>query len=122
MPSEEDREASSFSTLKVRTILLGLAPDGGYQAAALLRTPVVSYTTFSPLPLARRYLFLWPDPAGCPTPGVTRHRALWSADFPRLNTETVKNRDHPIHLGFNNYTRCSIHQQLEGRSLARRSL
>lgn len=27
-------------------------------------------------------LFLWPDPAGCPAPGVTRHRALWSADFP----------------------------------------
>ncbi len=29
-------------------------------------------------------MFLWPDPAGCPAPGVTRHLALWSADFPRL--------------------------------------
>ena len=30
--------------------LLGLAPTGGCLAAALLPTPVVSYTTFSPLP------------------------------------------------------------------------
>ena len=29
--------------------LFGLAPDGGYLAAALLRTPVVSYTAVSPL-------------------------------------------------------------------------
>ena len=29
-------------------------------------------------------LFLWPDPTGYPSPGVTRHRALWSADFPQL--------------------------------------
>jgi len=28
---------------------------------------------------------LWPYPAGCPAPGVTRHRALWSADFPQLS-------------------------------------
>ncbi len=50
-------------------------------------TPVVSYTTFSPSPCG--CLFLWPDPAGnrwvspAPAPGVTRRRALWSADFPR---------------------------------------
>jgi hypothetical protein len=29
-------------------------------------------------------LFLWPDPLSCLNPGVTRHLALWSADFPRL--------------------------------------
>ena len=28
-------------------------------------------------------LFLWPDPADCSAPGVTRRFALWSADFPR---------------------------------------
>ena len=27
--------------------------------------------------------FLWPGPANYFTPGVTRQRALWSADFPR---------------------------------------
>jgi hypothetical protein len=32
------------------SFLLGLAPDGGCLAAVLLQTPVVSYTTFSPLP------------------------------------------------------------------------
>jgi len=28
-------------------------------------------------------IFLWPDPAGCPAPGVARQCALWSTDFPR---------------------------------------
>jgi len=32
--------------------LLDLAPGGGCLAAALLHTPVVSYTAISPLPLA----------------------------------------------------------------------
>ncbi|KPL74243.1 hypothetical protein AC812_13150 [Bellilinea caldifistulae] len=66
------------------SFLLGFAPGGGCLAAALLRTPVVSYTTFSPLlPETGSGLFLWPDPAGYPAPGVTRRRALWSADFPQ---------------------------------------
>jgi hypothetical protein len=66
---------------------------------ALPPAPVVSYTTFSPLPtylhppLNSRIwgrwegvvggLFLWPNPSGCPVPGVARHHAPWSADFPR---------------------------------------
>ena len=33
--------------------------------------------------LLRGGLFLWPDPAGFPAPGVTRRFALWRADFPR---------------------------------------
>jgi len=49
--------------------------------------PVVSYTTFSPLPGYPGGLFLWPNPVGYPTPGVTRHRALWSADFPLEDSE-----------------------------------
>ncbi len=66
---------------------------------ALPPAPVVFYTTFSPLPtylhppLNSRIwgrwegvvggLFLWPNPSGCPVPGVTRRHAPWSADFPR---------------------------------------
>ena len=33
--------------------------------------------------LLRGGLFLWPVPVDCSTPGVTRHPALRSADFPR---------------------------------------
>ncbi len=41
-------------------------------------------------------VFLWPYPAGYPTPGIPRYRALRSADFPRFATA---DRDHPINLG-----------------------
>ena len=45
-------------------------------------------------------MFLWPDPAGCPTPGVTRRHALWSTDFPRSDTAMLSHfRDHPAGLG-----------------------
>jgi hypothetical protein len=40
-------------------------------------------------------LFLWPDPAGYPAPGITRHHALGSADFPRRR---VRRRDRPANL------------------------
>jgi len=72
---------------------LALLPAGVAWPPALLPAPVVSYTTFSPLPLPAAPsgrglggwggMSLWPDPAGCPVPGITRRRALWSADFPR---------------------------------------
>jgi len=42
-------------------------------------------------------LFLWPCPEGYPSPGVTRHRALRSADFPRFHQ--WQNRDRPTNLG-----------------------
>jgi len=45
-------------------------------------------------------LFLWPDPATYAAPDVIRHRALWSADFPRISAEI---RDHPASLGFSYY-------------------
>ncbi len=45
-------------------------------------------------------MFLWPDPAGYPTPGVTRHHALWSTDFPRNDPALLSQfRDHPAGLG-----------------------
>ncbi len=60
LPETQGKRAASrlpWQTLS----LLGLAPDGGYLAAALLPAPVVSYTAISPLPanrarFNRRYL------------------------------------------------------------------
>jgi len=86
--------------------LLDLAPGGGCLAAALLQTPVVSYTAISPLPseqvsrgknCSSGGLFLWPDPTGCPVPGVTRRHALRSADFPRRSQRL--RRGHPANPG-----------------------
>jgi hypothetical protein len=90
------KEASSLSSL------LDLAPGGGYQAARIaanaggllhhLFTLTESRDSrvensqgllshlYSPLSAT---CFLWPYPAGLPAPGFPRHRALWSADFPR---------------------------------------
>jgi hypothetical protein len=48
---------------------------------------------------ARGCLFLWPDPAGFPAPGVTRHRALWSADFPLSRSFSASISDRPTGLG-----------------------
>jgi len=78
---------------------LALLPAGVTWPPALLRTPVVSYTTFSPSPLhkAEAVCFCGPDPAGCPVPGFPRRRALWSADFPRL-CAYAQGRDRPASL------------------------
>ena len=48
--------------------LFDLAPDRGCQVSVLLRLPVVSYTTFSPLPVARRYVSVALS-VGLPRPG-----------------------------------------------------
>lgn len=81
--------------------LLGLAPGGGCLAAALLTTPVVSYTTLSPLPENRAVTwsclrsrrrsrssggrFLWPCPQVSPTGGYPApcpmERGLSSSDW-----------------------------------------
>jgi len=63
---------------------------------ALLRPPVVSYTAFSPLLClsAKRFAFCGPVPNVCTLPGVTRHAALWCADFPRVKFTRV----HPANL------------------------
>jgi hypothetical protein len=34
-------------------------------------------------------MFLWPIPSGYPVPGITRHLALWSADFPQWSMTTA---------------------------------
>lgn len=65
------------------SLLLGLAPDGGYLAA------VVAYCAGGLL----HHLFtlaltsgmsLWPAPKAYAFPGVTWHPALWCTDFPHL--------------------------------------
>ena len=86
LQAKYQRGASSSSAWRLSS-LLGLAPDGGcltpritVSAGGLLHTPFHPYLDCMQ-PIGG--LFLWPDPAGCPAPGVTRHRALWSADFPQ---------------------------------------
>ena len=79
----EAQETSSLSPEGFCSCL-ALLPMGVACPPVLLRVPVVSYTTISPLPVLSGGMFLWPDPAGFPAPGVTRHRAQRSADFPQL--------------------------------------
>src|SRR5271170_6210490 len=73
--------------------LFGLAPDGVFRAASLALRAVRSYRTFSPSPgLRQAVCFLWHCPLERLTAippacifnqiEVTRHRALWSSDFP----------------------------------------
>ena len=82
---------------QLRGLLFGLAPDGVFRALAITHEAVGSYPAFSPLPLThrlqRRYFLcgtfrqrgLATAPPACIPPAqawVTRHRALWSSDFP----------------------------------------
>ena len=73
-----------------------LSPEGTCPCLALLpvgfawprrspASPVVSYTTISPLPRTCREAvsFLWHSAVGSPRLAVSQHRALWSPDFPR---------------------------------------
>lgn len=62
--------------------LFGLAPGEVYHAAAVTRSAVGSYPTFSPFPRERGGLFSVALSLGFPPAGVTRHRILWSPDFP----------------------------------------
>jgi len=62
----------------------------------LLHPPVVSYTAVSPLLCLaeERFAFCGPVPNVYTLPGVTRHAALWCADFPRTQSARV----HPADL------------------------
>ena len=66
--------------------LHGLAPDGVCRAATVTSDAVGSYSTLSPLPLTTRGrrggLLSVALSSRFPSPGVTRHPALWSPDFP----------------------------------------
>ena len=64
-----------------RKPLLGLAPDGVCPARLVTKTAVRSYRTFSPLPVAWRFVFCGTFHGRYP-PGVTWHLCPWSPDFP----------------------------------------
>lgn len=55
-------------------------------------SPVVSYTTVSPLPRGCREAvsFLWHCAVGSPRLAVSQHHALWSPDFPRSVPDSVR--------------------------------
>jgi len=53
-------------------------------------------------------LFLWPDPASCLAPEFLRHRALWSADFPR---SCKQDRDRPANLSTIDHTLFALFRQ-----------
>jgi hypothetical protein len=79
----------------------------GLPGRNITATPAGSYLAFSPLPdpfPAIGGLFLWPDPAPYGAPDVIRHRALWSADFPRPSLgKPSESRGHPANLVFQSY-------------------
>ncbi len=67
------------------SLCLALLPMGVAWPHRLPRAPVVSYTTFSPLRpgITPGFAVCLCGPVrGSPRPGVTRHRTLWSPDFP----------------------------------------
>ncbi|GAP07803.1 hypothetical protein ATHL_02691 [Anaerolinea thermolimosa] len=75
--------------------LLGLAPGGGCLAGALLRSPVVSYTTISPLPHPRRYVSV-------ALSGTLRRPGCYPAPCPverGLSSTLYQGRDRPTDLG-----------------------
>ena len=83
LPDDGHSPSKMMDQFIIRNCLcLALLPAVVAWPPLLPEAPVVSYTAFSPLPGLPGGLFLWPDPAGYPAPGVARRRALWSADFP----------------------------------------
>src|SRR5205807_3410494 len=65
--------------------LFGLAPHGACPAGRIAPSAVRSYRTFSPLPVAGRYLFcgaIRKTRFERVPPAVSRHAALWRPDFP----------------------------------------
>jgi len=65
----------------------------GLPGRRITATPVVPYTTFSTLP--RRAVCFCGPIQRFPVPGVTRHLALWSADFPQYCLAVLRSPDRP---------------------------
>ena len=83
----EPSRLAGLRSLRVAILpsLFGLAPCGVCHATFITERPVRSYRTFSPLPLARRYILCGTFRRTAlkpPLPDVIRHTALWSSDFP----------------------------------------
>jgi hypothetical protein len=108
--------SSTSTSLRRPLSLLGLAPGGGCLAARIAADAgglLHHLFTLAPSPppnllqiLANlgeglrmeSIMSLWPDPRSYPRPGVTRHRALWSTDFP-LNLVFTSFSGRPASLG-----------------------
>ena len=85
-PTRDSHGLAAVSARATPSSLLGLAPGGVYRAAPVTRDAVGSYPTVSPLPVPLRAiggLFSVALSVASRRPGVTRHPALWSSDFPR---------------------------------------
>jgi hypothetical protein len=85
--------------------LFGLAPGGVCRAAPVASRAVVSYTTVSPLPVPSRAiggLFSVALSVALRRPAVSRHRTLWSSDFPRRRPRLVGQFNAAIHTRFPN--------------------
>jgi hypothetical protein len=112
-PTRDSNEAGSLSSL------LGLAPGGGYLAACIAADAGgLLHRRFTIAP--KGSLFLWPCPADCSAPGFPRHRALWSADFPRPFAE-ARGRDRPASLKTTSSYRLSGSESILGANKKLRS-
>ena len=93
---DAERAAPAIAQTHNDTPCLTLLQVGFACPTPLLALPVVSYTAVSPSPADdtdRPAIYLSVAlSVGLPRPAVNRHRALWSADFPRL---AKSSRDHP---------------------------
>ena len=81
---------------KRASLLLDLAPHGGYLAkgiAAFAGGLLLHRFTLTDR-IERRFVFCGPVPSTYVLPGVTRHGALWCADFPQASFARV----HPANL------------------------
>ena len=87
--SSKGEATSSLLPAKRASPLLGFAPSGGCLAAHITAGAGSLLHHLFTLTSHAGGMSLWPDPASSlpassfPVPGVTRHCALWSADFPR---------------------------------------
>ncbi len=79
--------------------LFDLAPDGVCRARTVTDPAVGSYSTLSPSPLKKSGSLLSVALSSkFPPPGVTRHLALWSPDFPpgRAKIHTSRRPSDPL--------------------------
>ncbi len=95
------RRATSVSHPKMENrSLFSLAPSGVYHASLVTATPVRSYRTISPLPSFAEAMeggiFSVALSLGLPLPGVTRHHALWSSDFPPAGISSRQRSPRPL--------------------------
>jgi hypothetical protein len=86
----------AYPAPKEASLLLDLAPHGGCLAGDIAAPAggLLHHLFTLTLPYGERYAFCGPVPNVYTLPGVTRHAALWCADFPRVRCTRV----HPADL------------------------